>query len=178
MTDKQHPKKSELILSKNRSLAIKSSGLVKRGLELIDRGKKRRVEVLIGDWNSGIGDAISAFLIKKTKDKFDLKIRFSCFGEEILDLAENGEIDIFILILNNLITPSANAPLKGRLENSIQLSAHIKTTYGRPVIGLSGWLEDSYVMRAKQAADFFFPLPAKLVDLMEAFEKCLSMLHR
>lgn len=41
MSDKLDPKKNELVLSRNRSLAIAKSNLVKRGLELIDGGKKR-----------------------------------------------------------------------------------------------------------------------------------------
>ena len=176
MTDKKNSNKSELILSKNRSMAIKSSGLVKRGLELIDRGKKRRVEVLIGDSRSeGIGDLISDFIKEKTKDKYDLKISFSHIGEEILRLAQNGEVDIFILLLNNInagLIPTARA----RFEKSLQLSNKIKSTYGKPVIALSGFHGDPYATKAKQATDFFFPQPAKLDDLMEAFEKCLSML--
>jgi hypothetical protein len=45
MTDKHDPNKSELTLSRNRSLAIKRSDLVKRGLELIDEVEKRQVGV-------------------------------------------------------------------------------------------------------------------------------------
>jgi hypothetical protein len=176
MIDKQDPNKSELILSRNRSLAIKSSGLVKRGLELIDKGKKRRVEVLIGD-DSSIGDTISEYIKKNTKDKYDLKIRFNHIGEEILRFAENGEIDIFILNLNNInagLIPTAS----DRIEKSLPLSNKIKSTYGKPVIALSGFHGDPYATKGKQASDFFFTMPAKLDDLMEAFEKCLSMISR
>jgi len=45
MSDEHDPNKSELTLSRNGSLAIKRSGLVKRGLELIDEVEKRQVAV-------------------------------------------------------------------------------------------------------------------------------------
>ena len=142
----------------------------------MDTIKNRRVEVLIGDFNSGIGDVISDCIQERTKDKYDLKISFSHIGEEILDLAQNSKIDIFILILNNIFRSSGkDQSLEDRLENSLQLSTQIKTTYGRPVIALSGWKEDTYVMRAKQAADFFFTLPLKIGPLVDVFVKCLFM---
>ena len=50
-------------------------------------------------------------------------------------------------------------------------------TYGRPVIAMSSWTEDSsLISRAKLAADFYLQMPFKIDAFLEAFEKCLEML--
>ncbi len=176
MSDKHDPNKNELTLSRNRSLAIKRSALAKRGLEFIDEVKKRQVEVLIGNDEPLLTDAFSEFIKKVIKDKYDLKVRSAFYGEDLLELAENSAVDIFILVLNNIMF-RPDYPLQERLENSLQLITQIKTTYGRPVISLSGLIEDSsLIARAKLSADFFFPLPFEPDAFMEAIEKCLDML--
>lgn len=175
MSDKHDLNKNELTLSRNRSLAIKRSCMVKRGLEFIDEVKKRQVEVLIGDCNDNFIDLFSGLIKTVVKDKCDLKIKSSGYGEEILELAESGAVDIFILILENILFRQDLT--EERLKNSLQLVTQIKTTYGGPVIALSGWTEDSSIVaRAKTVADFFFPLPFKTDAFMEAIEKCLDML--
>ncbi|MBI4245048.1 MAG: hypothetical protein HY606_13235 [Planctomycetes bacterium] len=157
-------------------MAIKRSALAKRGLEFIDEVKKRQVEVLIGNDEPLLTDAFSEFIKKVIKDKYDLKVRSAFYGEDLLELAENSAVDIFILVLNNIMF-RPDYPLQERLENSLQLITQIKTTYGRPVISLSGLIEDSsLIARAKLSADFFFPLPFEPDAFMEAIEKCLDML--
>jgi hypothetical protein len=161
MSDEPKPNKGELIPSRNRSLARKKSGLVNRGLEPM----------------SGLLNDVLSELIKEViKDKYHLKLGSSSYGEDLLELAENGAIDIFILIMNNIRFSSVDS-VGDRLVNSLQLITQIKTTYGRPVIVSSGWEENSsLIARAKLAADFYLQLPFKVDAFMEAFEKCLEML--
>jgi len=151
--------------------------LEKRGLELIDEVKKQNLEVLIGNHDVGITDIISQSIKSLVKDKYDLKVRSSWRIEEILELAENNTIDIFLLVLNNIRVFYSN-PAEGRFDDSLELIVKIKTTWGSPVITFSGSrLDDhSFVERVKQTADFFFPLPFKLDVFEEAFNKCLDML--
>ena len=172
MSDESKTNKGELIPSINRNLARKKSGLVNSGLELMSELKKQQVRVQIGNFE----DPLSEFIKEVIKDKYDLKLGSSFYGHELLELAENGAIDIFILIMNNIRFSSVDS-VGDRLINSLQLITQIKTTYGRPVIALSGWEEDSSLTaRAKLAADFYFHLPFKVDAFMEAFEKCLEML--
>ena len=49
MSDNPDPPKGELIISGDRNLAIRKSGLVKRGLDLIHESRKRHVEILVVD---------------------------------------------------------------------------------------------------------------------------------
>jgi hypothetical protein len=179
MSDEPKPNKGELIPSINRSLARKKSGLVKRGLELIHELNKQQVRVQIGNTFEVSFTGIFYDLIKEViKDKYDLVLRTSSYGQELLELAENGAIDIFILIMNNMRFSSVNSiDIEDRMVNSLQLITKIKTTYGRPVIALSGWTEDSpLIARAKLAADFYLPMPFEIDAFTEAFEKCLEML--
>lgn len=59
MSNKGDPNKNELTLSADRSLAIKRSDLVKRGLELIYEVEKRRVEVPTGREKEAIKNIIT-----------------------------------------------------------------------------------------------------------------------
>ena len=172
MSNEPKPNKAELIPSINRGLAIKKSGLVKRGLELLQEKRQQQVRVLIGNFENNINDIFSEVI----KSKYDSKIRLSFFGEEILELAENGAIDIFILIMNNIRFSSVDSA-GDRLVKSLQLITQIKTTYGRPVIVLSSLKEKSFIVtRAKLIADFYFQMPFKIDAFLEAFDKCLEML--
>ena len=176
MSNEPKHDKGELIPSINRSLARKRSGLVKRGLELIQEQKKQQVRVQIG---GGIEtmfiDLFSEVIKEAIKDKYDLILGSSSYGEEILELAEKGTVDIFILIMNNIRFSSVDF-VGDHLENSVQLITQFKTTYGRPVIAMSGYKEHPAVAKAKLAADFYFHLPFKMDAFIEAFEKCLEML--
>ena len=148
----------------------------KRGLELIDEVKKQKLEVLIGNHDDLLIDMTSQSIKSLVKGKYDLKVRSSMRVEEILELAENNAIDIFILTLNNIVFCSNLA--KDFLDDSMELIVKIKTTWGSPIITFSGYRSDdhSFVERVKENADFFFPLPWELDVFKEAFNKCLDML--
>lgn len=178
MTDKPKPNKGELIPSINRSLARKKSGLVKRGLELIHELKKQQVRVLIGNFDDDLTDLFHVLIKQVIKDKYDLKVRSSFYGEEILKLAAKESVDLLILIINNISFRPENS-VQDRLENSLHLITEIKTRHGRPVIALSGLGENysSLIAKAKLAADFYFPLPFETDAFMKAIEKCLTMLN-
>ncbi|MBU2623647.1 MAG: hypothetical protein KKD92_15155 [Proteobacteria bacterium] len=175
MSDRSYPNAGELILSRNRSLAIKRSDLVKRGLALVDELKRRQVNVLIGNHNyDDLTDLLRGCIERKFKDRYDLKFRSYKDDEEIWELAKNGVVNIFVLVANNIFL---SEDIQERLEKVLQLITQIKTPYERPVIACLGWLEDpSLVARIKLSADFFFPLPFRFDDFLGAFEKCLDML--
>ena len=94
MSDEHKPNKGEFIPSINRSLARKNSGLVKRGLELVHELKKQQVRVLIGNFDGWLTDLVSKLIKKVIKDKYDLEVGSSVYGEELLELAEKEAVDI------------------------------------------------------------------------------------
>ena len=126
--------------------------------------------------DDAINDVLSEWITLVVKDKYDLKIRSSFWNEEILELAENNTIDIFILILNNIRVFRSNYS-KDFLDDSLELIAKIKTTYGSPVIALYGWPDDPlYLEKVKQVgANFCFKIPCKMVDFEKAVRMCLPM---
>jgi CheY-like chemotaxis protein len=178
MSNEPKPNKGELAPSINRSLALKKSGLVKRGIELINDLKKQQVRVLMCDDQKDFTDFFSTLINEATGNKYDLKIKSSPYADELLEFTENGTFDIFILILNNIIFPSGNFPDENCIKKALQFVTHLRETYQRPIIALAGWPDDpSLTEKAKlSGADFFFPLPFEPDAFMEAIEKCFDML--
>ncbi len=143
---------------------------------LVQDIKKRQLEVVIGHCEDGIDESISVCVKKVIKNKYDLKVRSFSYGEELLEQAENGVVDIFILILNNIRFRRFHPPQE-RVQNSVQLITQIKTIYRGPVIALTGLRDPTLAMRSKLAgSDFFLPIPFEQDAFMEAIEKCLDML--
>jgi hypothetical protein len=139
--------------------------------------KKRQLEILIGNNDELLTELLSEWIIDIFKDNHDLRFRSASYGEDLLELSKSRAVDIFILILNNIMFRSPLHPPQERLECALQLITQIKKTYGKPVIALSGWMKDSsFVARAKLSADFFFPLPVGKDDFGEAVKKCLTIL--
>lgn len=138
--------------------------------------QKQQVRVQIGNFDDPMNDALIDWIKEAFESEYALEFG-SCFhGHELLELAEEGEADIFILFMNNIRFPDSE-PVEDRLEACLELITKIKTTRGRPVIAMCGWEEDSsLIKRAKLAADFYFSMPCKADALIEAFEKCLEML--
>ncbi len=175
--DKRIAKKSESITPINSRVVRKKSGLVKSRMPLKPELKRQQVRVQIGGASEdSFSELFSAIIKDVVKDKYNLSIVSSSHGEELLELAGKDDIDIFIFIMNN-IRFAAACPVEDRLENSLKLITQIKTTYGRPIIALSGLKEDSsLIARTKLVADFYLQLPFKNDALKEVFEKCLEII--
>lgn len=179
MSDEPKPNKGELIPSINCSLARKKSGLVKRGLELISELKQQELKIGFADYEGGCYDRLLYKCIRlKVGDKYNVKDRYSHYGDELLEFAETGAVDIFILNLNCITNSGETLGLHGRLEHSYKIITQIKTTYPTfLIIAHSAW--ENQAERAKLAgADFYFQDPINIEDFMEAIEKCLIMLPK
>ncbi len=136
--------------------------------------QKKQVRVQIGNSDDPINDALSGWIKEAFESEYDLRFG-SCFhGHELLELAEKGAVDVFILCMNN-IAFSKFLPIEDRLENCLQLIIQIRATHGIPVIAMCGWEEDStLIAQAKLAADCYLSTPCKTDALIEAFRKCLE----
>jgi hypothetical protein len=138
---------------------------------------RKKLRILIGCFQDPLTDIISALIEEASRNKFVHEIGIYFYGEELIENAEKIEIDIFILVLNN-IRFIPDLPVQDRLQNSMNLVNQIKSKYGKPVIVLSGRLDDysSFLTKAKLASDFFFLMPFKLDAFLLAIEKCFDML--
>ena len=137
-------------------------------------GQARRPQktILIGDFrSSNIGTIILDYLKSRFVHRYRVSTIFTGKSDEILAVAARYEIDVFILVLNNLMHTDY---YEDRLERSLEVSALIQELYNKPVIALSGWLEDGYGERAKSVSDVFFPLPPRIDAIADAFQKCLE----
>lgn len=149
---------------------------VRGGSNPAANGKKQELRIQIGNCIDPINAVLIRLIQKTAKDDYSLKIHSSCQGEELIQLAEDGEIDIFILIINNIQFRHEDR-IQDRLEKSVQLIARIKEISGKPLMALSGCENDpSLISRAGLAADFYFPLPFEPAFFTEAFEKCIRMI--
>jgi hypothetical protein len=165
----------EPIPTQAESPADKKSVHSKHGLKLIHGSKNRQVRVIIGNCDDDISEYLCELVKEASKNKNDLRFFISDDSEEILELADNEAIDIFILIMNNISCYDYH--IRQRMENSIKLIFHLKSKYGRPVIALSGWTDDfSLIERVEEITDFFLPLPFEPSDFMEAVEESFDML--
>lgn len=179
MSDRHDPNKVELILSRNRSLVIKKSGLVKRGLDLISELKKQELKIGFADYEDGDYNWLFRKVIRlEVGDKYNVKDISSHYGEELLEFAETGAVDIFILNLNCITNSGETLGFLERLEYSYKIITQIKTT--RPtslIVAHSAWRNQAE--RAKLAGvDFYFNDPINLEKFNEAIEKCLNMLPK
>lgn len=172
------PNKGELIPSINHSLAERKSGLVKRGFELISELKKQEVMLSFTDYQEGrIGKVLSQYINLKISDRYNVKNKWSYYGDELLEFAETEIVDIFILNLNCITNSGETLSLHERLEYSYKIVTQIKKANPTSlVIAFSGW--PNQAERAKLAGvDFYFEMPFKDKDIMQVVEKCLDMLY-
>ena len=148
----------------------------KSGPALIPEPKIQQLRGLIGthELDDPLTEIISYYVTEVIKCKYDLKVFRTAYAEEILEIAKNDEIDLFILMINNIIGYCAWVEDRG--AKPPQLVELIKTVCGKPVIALAGWMEHPNVEQASRDADFFFQTPFRGEPFMEAVEKSLRML--
>jgi hypothetical protein len=170
MIKRKTPEEQELTLTDSHSLAVKKADMVKRGLELISKVKKQTLNVLIGDLTDNYISFFSYIILESIpKDKYELNLIGAFYSEEIIGHSLKGDIDIFILIINNIFFS----------DDIFKTLLEIKQTYPRPIISLSGnyFLKDpSIINGAILGSDYFLTLPFSDSDFMKSFEMCLAML--
>jgi hypothetical protein len=119
--------------------------------------------------------AIIADVISGTRE-LKLRVHTSTHALQIMALAARIDFDLFILLLNNIVFPTANMPGEERVTHALKFVAQLKARYQKPIIGLYGWpREEAYGRRAKMAgADFVFIIPEKPLKLRAAVADCLE----
>ena len=174
--EKGNRDKIKLVYSENISLPEKRASIANPKLQLIVKNKRRKLHILIGDYQDNIGTSAVAWIKYLIKDDYELKVMTALFAEELLELMQDHTFDIFIPILNNIFFLPKNLPVEKRVEKGLQLITHFRMTYKKPIITLFGWPDDpSYAEKIKQAgANFAFKLPYEAEDFSEAFKKCLD----
>lgn len=130
--------------------------------------------VLIGETDDTFLEILGETTQDALGEKYELNVFSAVRSDEFLQNAESHPIDLFLLLLNNMIFPSSDIPGEDRLNQMFRLITHLKKTYGKPIIAFSAI--PAYQEQAKSAgADLFFRLPFKLEDLQQGIRDLLSI---
>ncbi len=135
---------------------------------------KTTLDVLVSE--EDLQELFSAIIADVISGKRELKVHTSTHALQIMTLAAEIDFDLFILMLNNIVFPTANMPAEERVTQALKFVAQLKTRYQKPIIGLYGWPKgEAYGRRARMAgADFVFKVPPKAEELRAAVMECLG----
>ena len=140
----------------------------------LTRPRPKRLKILIG--GTGLVQFVSAIVQEIVNGKGDLKITVERHADKILETAKDRGIDVFILLLDNIIFASDVVPEESLVYKALRLVIHLKAKYKKPIIALCGWSQGPHFpRRARMAgADFVFPIPCYEEELKQAIGKSLG----
>ena len=139
--------------------------------------KPKHIRILLCVGDDNIEEAISGYIKRSIKGKYDLWFTSSYYADDVLRLANEHTIDLFMMVVNNIIFRSEDSSAEQRIEKALQLVSFLSKTYKRPVIALYGWPNDPlFPEKTKQAgANFCIKLPSEPKEIREAIEVCLGL---
>lgn len=161
-----------LVVKSTGELALRSAGLVKRGLGLLESQKleNRPIRLVIGN----LADAeMNGFLVRLVERAGDGHYAVTSVAtdsiEELTTHAQDEQTDLFVVIANNLVS----VPWPRRVQMALELVSVIRTNHKR-VIVLTGHVDPTFPEKALHAAaDAFFWLPFDPASFVEAVKKLL-----
>ena len=146
---------------------------------MIDEHEMRQLRILIANFDEAMNKDIQEIIKKIINDKYDLLITPVWLGEEILNFAKEHPIDLFIMVINNIIFRSEDLSAEHRIEKALQLVQFLRNEYKRPVIALYGWPDGPlFPEKAKQfGATFCIKLPPTQEEFQESIEMCMELIE-
>lgn len=163
-----------LVVKSTGGLALRSAGLVKRGLGLLESQKpeNRLIRLVIGNLGDAQMNRLLVRLVERAGDGHYAVTSVATDSiEELTAHAQDEQTDLFVVIANNLVS----APLPRRMQTALELVSVIKTNNKR-VIVLTGLADPTFPEKALHAgADAFFSLPVDPAGFVEAVKKLLSL---
>jgi hypothetical protein len=134
--------------------------------------------VLIGNIEPNFDHMLSVIIRRWLGDKYDISFMSVSTADRLLKLAESHPFDIFILIPNNIIFPRNNLTLTERGEKLLKIIAHLRATYGKPLMAMSTfWTKDtSFAKKARLAGvSSHLDMPFKPKEFLEPFCRLLEI---
>jgi hypothetical protein len=126
-----------------------------------------------------ITEGINLRLQKELGNRYDLAITEISRVSQLLSHAKTEPVDLFILLLNNMLfdTPSFTEP--GH-SPPLEVVSHLRAAYGQPILAMTGsWLGKSSgaeveaeALRVGATCLLFLPYTSE--SFIEAIEKCLK----
>ncbi len=143
-----------------------------------ERIVKREIRLLIGNIEPNFDHMVSVTITKRLGGKYDLSVVTARDGDELLRLAGEHLFDIFILVTNNILFKNKNVTIKDRGREVLEIIAHLRATYGKPIIAASAfWTKDSsFAKRARKAGvSCYLDMPFKPEEFLEPFCRLLEI---
>jgi len=130
-----------------------------------------QITALLGIVEPTIEELITDIIRHALPAQATLAIRDVCTLSEIEDATAEGNLDLAVLFLNNLIAPNAEERVASALAGVRHLASR-----GIPVISLCGWTDARRVANLASAAGskFHFPSPFDVKLFEDAVRQCLS----
>jgi hypothetical protein len=138
---------------------------------------QKRALMCIND--PGVTELWTLILEKEFAQQYELSVTETSHVGKLLTLAQTATADLFILLLNNMLYSDIPHLHKlNRVDSALATIAHLKQTYHRPVIAMTGWpisAENWNANNTKQAGvDFLFQIPIDVRRLKHAAKQCLE----
>lgn len=167
----------ELPADKRPQLNDRRRDPVQSKLASTKRFNKQELKLVLSDYDDNLTANVISEIVKcNYSDEYDLKFKFSFYGDELLEFAETGQVDVFVLNLNCITNYDETLPIASdRLEYSLQILNEIKKKCRIPVIAYSGFSEKGPIAKLA-GADFYLDQPFKVDEFLPVFEKSLMIL--
>jgi hypothetical protein len=136
-------------------------------------GSDHILTVLIGDSEPIFIELITDLVREVVGETCNLRVHYTDRADELIDLANVHQIDLFVLFLNNILFAASNVPSENRMGKVMRLVWDLKSDYDKPIIGICGLPEYEDYSRIA-GVDVFFKAPFDNKLFMEAVRKGLS----
>jgi len=139
---------------------------------------KREMRVLTGNIEPNFDHMLSVIITKRLGGEYELCFMTAGYGEDLLRLTEEHSFDIFILVTNNILFKRKNVTIKDRGRKVLEIIAHLRATYGKPIIAASAfWTKDtSFAKRARNAGvSCYLDMPFKPEEFLEPFCRLMEI---
>jgi len=156
------PVKIEEFVAKVRELAAEPAARkeeLPRLLVLLADAKGNAVAQIFFDW-----------LVARYSGVFDIRGAVQDSSEDFLRIASTKPIHLFVVNFTPLWVPGG--PFRGHMD----FARHLKTTFGRPVVMLSGFKDAKFKGQALAAGvDAYFRLPLQFDEIGAVMDKLLNI---
>jgi len=103
----------------------------------------------------------------------ELKVFHAWHDYEIVETADNNDIDIFILQLNNILYHGDYTSTGDFRTQALEFIAYIKKKYNKPIIAFTVF-DELAEKSIKAGATAFLKMPFTIKEYQSAMEKCLN----
>jgi hypothetical protein len=139
----------------------------------------RKMHISMSTADPDLSEGLTLAIQKELGNPLDVSIVEHSGVGQLLSYVESSPVDLFILVLNNLMFADTTMFTETRGWRSLEVVSHLRETYGKPVIALAAsWpneMSQSEVEEEaiKAGASVFFWLPYNRRRFIGAVEQCL-----